>query len=105
MATTDRAFASNGLASPSRSVSRAWSAGGWPPATGPAPGGRGVWVRHADTVDVRLIGITGSARLPRAALLEEPDGQRAMTPKLSEAVRTPSGWRQATEPAGTAPRR
>lgn len=67
------------------------------------PEDRCAWVklRHADTVDVRLLGITGSVRRPWAALLELPDGQRATTPKLNalhaleiaDALATnPSSW-------------
>ncbi|CAM5316093.1 DNA ligase OS=Streptomyces aurantiogriseus OX=66870 GN=GCM10010251_96440 PE=4 SV=1 [Streptomyces aurantiogriseus] len=47
-----------------------------------------VWakIRHADTVDAAVVGFTGSARHPKALAVRLPDGQVALSQRLTTAL-------------------
>lgn len=47
-----------------------------------------VWakVRHADTVDVTVVGFTGTARHPKALAVRLPDGRGALSQRLTTAL-------------------
>ncbi|MFC8427998.1 hypothetical protein [Streptomyces sp. NPDC057253] len=43
-------------------------------------------VRHADTVDVTVVGFTGTARHPKALAVRLPDGRVALSQRLTTAL-------------------
>lgn len=54
-----------------------------------------IWskVRHADTVDVTVVGFTGTARHPRALAVRLPDGRVALSQRLTTALASVVGPR------------
>ncbi|MFJ9634872.1 DNA ligase [Streptomyces sp. NPDC101175] len=54
-----------------------------------------VWskVRHADTVDVAVVGFTGTARRPKALAVRLPDGRVALSQRLTTALASVVGPR------------
>ncbi|MFI1294379.1 hypothetical protein ACH4VM_39465 [Streptomyces sp. NPDC020792] len=61
---------------------------------------RATWrkIRHADTVDAHVLGITGPVRRPYAVLLQLPDGRHTFSPHL-DALRA----RQVADALGAGP--
>ncbi|MFF7196890.1 DNA ligase [Streptomyces sp. NPDC088197] len=60
-----------------------------------------IWkkLRHSDTVDLAVVGFTGSPRRPRALVVELPDGRRAISQRLDP--RTAATAAARLRPAGS----
>ncbi|MEU9190645.1 hypothetical protein AB0D14_40260 [Streptomyces sp. NPDC048484] len=50
-------------------------------------------MRHADTVDVAVVGFTGTARHPKALAVRLPDGRVALSQRLTTALASVVGPR------------